>query len=157
MQGTLHNIGICKAVLGHLWNYIWPYSIIVVICCVSNVYSILWNYDHRLPSKVVESNVARKIWKPMSGSVIYSVSLDLRMFKLMAAASGGSRSSSKGSDLYVSHFQLQLPATHTNNRLKVALRKQQLWMLIATDNGFNYWFWTMYKGVMVKLLRKHHY
>jgi len=42
-------------------------------------------------------------------------------------SSGGSRSSSKGAgDLYVSHFQWQLPATPMNNRLKVASIKQQL-------------------------------
>ena len=41
--------------------------------------------------------------------------------------SGGSRSPFKGrDDLYISHFQWQLPATPTNNRLKVASRKQQL-------------------------------
>ena len=36
----------------------------------------------------------------------------------------------------MSHFQWQLPATPTNKRLKVASRKQQLRMLIASDNGF---------------------
>ena len=36
----------------------------------------------------------------------------------------------------MSHFQWQLKATPTNNRLKVAPRKQQLCMLIASDNGF---------------------
>jgi len=55
---------------------------------------------------------------------------------IILLSSGGSRSSSKGGDLYVSHFQWQLPAIPRNNRLKIASRKQQLLMSIATDNGF---------------------
>src|SRR6218665_2739027 len=46
----------------------------------------------------------------------------------LSPASGESRSSTTSSkgDLYISHFQGQLPATPTNNRLKVASRKQRL-------------------------------